>query len=198
MTSRRKASSKSHRDRSVPGGSSLQHGNIAPKVEFSDHSIDPEERDAYWTARGEPKRRAPGIWCPAPFPANPVEGCPNAICPNGLDAIRSFYNKATSIDSNTKPSMDAHHTLVSENRKRKRCWESRDQYGVYRDEDGFARAEDGRITHLSKEYIRAILKGAMVGHIRISLPEYAEVPIPSVPEQDIYSKAKLMSGSRNL
>ncbi|KAH0879427.1 hypothetical protein HID58_066821, partial [Brassica napus] len=47
----RKASSKSHRDRSVPGGSSLQHGNIAPKVEFSDHSIDPEERDAYWTAR---------------------------------------------------------------------------------------------------------------------------------------------------
>ncbi|KAL0815482.1 hypothetical protein Bca101_071926 [Brassica carinata] len=80
MTSRRKASSKSHRDRSVPGGSSLQHGNIAPKVEFSDHSIDPEERDAYWTARGEPKRRAPGIWCPAPFPANPVEGCPNAIC----------------------------------------------------------------------------------------------------------------------
>ncbi|KAG2270495.1 hypothetical protein Bca52824_065050 [Brassica carinata] len=37
------------------------------------------------------------------------------------------------------------------------------------------RAEDGRITHLSKEYIRAILKGAMVGHIRISLPEYAEL-----------------------
>ncbi|KAG2270494.1 hypothetical protein Bca52824_065049 [Brassica carinata] len=31
----------------------------------------------------------------------------------------------------------------------------------------------------------------MVGHIRISLPEHAEVPIPSVPEQDIYSKAKI-------
>ncbi|WZZ60223.1 hypothetical protein YC2023_060330 [Brassica napus] len=88
MTSRRKASSKSHRDRSVPGGSSLQHGNIAPKVEFSDHSIDPEERDAYWTARGEPKRRAPGIWCPAPFPANPVEESnPFPPASDGLNTI---------------------------------------------------------------------------------------------------------------
>ena len=30
----------------------------------------------------------------------------------------------------------------------------------------------------------------MVGHICISLPAYAEVPIPTVPEQDTYSKAE--------
>ncbi|WZZ35120.1 hypothetical protein YC2023_018521 [Brassica napus] len=90
MTSRRKPSSKSRGDRSVPGGSSSRDGNVAPKVEFSDHSIDPEYRDTYWTTRGEPKHRPPGIWHPALFRANPVEGCPSSSCPNGLDAIRGF------------------------------------------------------------------------------------------------------------
>ncbi|KAH0898803.1 hypothetical protein HID58_048371 [Brassica napus] len=61
----RKPSSKSRGDRSVPGGSSSRDGNVAPKVEFSDHSIDPEYRDTYWTTRGEPKHRPPGIWHPA-------------------------------------------------------------------------------------------------------------------------------------
>ena len=72
MTSRRKPSSKSRGDRSVPGGSSSRDGNVAPKVEFSDHSIDPEYRDTYWTTRGEPKHRPPGICHPALFRANPV------------------------------------------------------------------------------------------------------------------------------
>ncbi|KAF2604792.1 hypothetical protein F2Q70_00025806 [Brassica cretica] len=64
--------------------------NVAPKVEFSDHSIDPEECNSYWTARGEPKHPPPGIWRPAPFRANPVDGYPSSSCLNGLDAIRSF------------------------------------------------------------------------------------------------------------
>ena len=98
MTSRRKSSSKSRRSRSVPDGSSLQHENIAPKVEFSDHSIDPEEIDAYWTASGEPKNPTPGTWRTAPFRANPVEGCPSRSCPNGLDAIRSFCKFMESVE----------------------------------------------------------------------------------------------------
>uniref|UniRef100_A0A0D3BUP0 Uncharacterized protein n=1 Tax=Brassica oleracea var. oleracea TaxID=109376 RepID=A0A0D3BUP0_BRAOL len=98
MTSRKNASSKFRGDRYVPGGSSLRHGNIAPKVEFSDHSIDPEERDAYLTARGEPKHPPPGIWCPALFRANPVDGCPSSSCSNGLDAIRSFCEVPESVE----------------------------------------------------------------------------------------------------
>ncbi|KAG2253444.1 hypothetical protein Bca52824_083580 [Brassica carinata] len=90
MTQRRKASSKSRRDRSVPDGSNSQHEKIASKVEFSDHSIDPEEVDSYWTARGESKYPTPGIWRTASFHAKPVVGCPSRSCPNGLDAIRSF------------------------------------------------------------------------------------------------------------
>ncbi|KAF2559815.1 hypothetical protein F2Q68_00016895 [Brassica cretica] len=98
MTSRRKSSSKSRRGRSVPDGSSLQHENIAPKVEFSDHSIDPEEIDAYWTASGEPKNPTHGTWRTAPFRANPMEGCPSRSCPNGLDAIRSFCKFMESVE----------------------------------------------------------------------------------------------------
>ena len=31
----------------------------------------------------------------------------------------------------------------------------------------------------------------MVGHICIALPEYAKAPIPTVPEQETYSKSKI-------
>ncbi|KAH0893109.1 hypothetical protein HID58_055538 [Brassica napus] len=61
MTSRKKAFSKSRGDRSDPGGSSSRRENVAPKVEFSDHSIDPEERDAYWAARGKRKHPRPVV-----------------------------------------------------------------------------------------------------------------------------------------
>ncbi|KAL0854501.1 hypothetical protein Bca101_059653 [Brassica carinata] len=53
MSSRRKASSKSRHDHSVPDGSSLQNNDVVPKVEFVVHSIDPEEADAKWAAMGE-------------------------------------------------------------------------------------------------------------------------------------------------
>ncbi|KAH0873059.1 hypothetical protein HID58_070421, partial [Brassica napus] len=53
MSSKRKSSTKSHRDRFVPEGSSSQHVGNVPKVEFSAESIDPEEVDAWRTAMGE-------------------------------------------------------------------------------------------------------------------------------------------------
>ncbi|KAG2266304.1 hypothetical protein Bca4012_076249 [Brassica carinata] len=62
-----------------------------PKVEFLADSIDPEEIDAYWAARGEVKPLIPGLWVPSPFKANLVAGCPSKSCPNGLAAIRRFY-----------------------------------------------------------------------------------------------------------
>ncbi|KAG2270965.1 hypothetical protein Bca52824_065520 [Brassica carinata] len=53
MSSRKKASTKSHRDSSAPDNSSSQHDDVAPKVEFAEHSVGPEEAEAYWAARGE-------------------------------------------------------------------------------------------------------------------------------------------------
>ncbi|KAG2288402.1 hypothetical protein Bca52824_048006 [Brassica carinata] len=51
MSSKRKSSNKSHHDRSVPDGSSSQHVDVVPKVEFSADSIELEEIDAYSAAR---------------------------------------------------------------------------------------------------------------------------------------------------
>ena len=98
MPSRRKASTKSHHDRSVPNGCSSQYDNIAPNVEFVEHSIDPEEANAYWVARGNLKPPRPGTWHPHPFHADPVEGCLSRSCPNGLAAIRSFCRVPESVE----------------------------------------------------------------------------------------------------
>nr|VDD24861.1 unnamed protein product [Brassica oleracea] len=65
MSSRRKSSTNSHHGRSVPDGSSSQHVDVVPKVEFSAGSINPEEVNAYWAARGEVKPPIPGLWIPS-------------------------------------------------------------------------------------------------------------------------------------
>ncbi|WZZ00305.1 hypothetical protein YC2023_072633 [Brassica napus] len=90
MSSKRKSSTKSHHDRSVPDGSCSQHVDVVPKVEFSADSIDPEENDAYWAARGELNPPVPGLWVPSPFKANHVVGCPSRSFPNELAAIRPW------------------------------------------------------------------------------------------------------------
>ncbi|KAF3583458.1 hypothetical protein F2Q69_00028377 [Brassica cretica] len=98
MFSKRKSSTKSRCDRSVPDGSSSQHVGVVPKVEFSDDSINPEEIDAYWMARGEVKPTLPVLWVPPPFKTNPVAGCPSRGCPNGLAAIRRFCRIPESVE----------------------------------------------------------------------------------------------------
>ncbi|KAF3541042.1 hypothetical protein F2Q69_00021993 [Brassica cretica] len=104
------------------------------------------------------------------------------------DPLSIDYGATTSIDGQFESSQSTLHL----NRKQKRRWESRDEYGVYKVEDGFAHDEDGRIIHVSKEDIRAILqRAAMVGHICIGLPEYAKVPIPTVPAQNSYIKVEI-------
>ncbi|CDY61584.1 BnaCnng38090D [Brassica napus] len=97
MFSKRKSSTKSRCNRSVPDGSSSQHVGVVPKVEFSADSIDPEEIDAYWTARGEVKPPLPVLWVPPPFKTNPVAGCPSMSFPNGLAAIRRFCRISESV-----------------------------------------------------------------------------------------------------
>ncbi|KAG2270531.1 hypothetical protein Bca52824_065086 [Brassica carinata] len=98
MLSKRKSSTKSRCDRSVPNGSSSQHVSVVPKVEFSADSIDPEEMDAYWTARGEVKPPIAVLWAPPPFKTNPMAGYPSRSCPNGLAAIRRFCRIPESVE----------------------------------------------------------------------------------------------------
>ncbi|KAF3556581.1 hypothetical protein F2Q69_00013639 [Brassica cretica] len=98
MSSRRRASAKAHPERFVPDGSSSQHSDVEPKGECTAHSVDPEEANAYWAARGEVNPPRPEMWVPPPFCANTVAGCPNQSCPNGLDAIRSFCNVSELVE----------------------------------------------------------------------------------------------------
>uniref|UniRef100_A0A0D3BV64 Uncharacterized protein n=1 Tax=Brassica oleracea var. oleracea TaxID=109376 RepID=A0A0D3BV64_BRAOL len=85
MSSRSKTSNKSHCDHFASDGSSSQHENVVPKVEFTEHPIDPEEVKKYWAAMGHVEFPTPGICHP-----RPVDNCPSRSCPNGLDALRSF------------------------------------------------------------------------------------------------------------
>ncbi|KAG2329926.1 hypothetical protein Bca52824_001106 [Brassica carinata] len=82
MSSRRKSSSKSHRDCFVSGGSSSHFSEAVPKVEFEIPSADPEEEEAYWKENCVVKASRPGIWNPRSFQSNPLEGCPSRSCPN--------------------------------------------------------------------------------------------------------------------
>ncbi|KAL0734605.1 hypothetical protein Bca4012_010815 [Brassica carinata] len=86
MSSRRKTSTKSRHDRAIPDGSSSQHNDVMPKVEFEAHSINHEEIDAYWVTKGEVKPPRPGMWTHSPFRANLVDGC--------LDACRQEAHMA--------------------------------------------------------------------------------------------------------
>ncbi|CDY43405.1 BnaC03g75330D [Brassica napus] len=70
MSSKRKSSTKSRRDRSVPEGSSSHHVGVVPKVEISAESIDPEEVDAWRTAMGEVKPPTSVVWVPPSFKPN--------------------------------------------------------------------------------------------------------------------------------
>ena len=116
-----------------------------------------------------------------------------------MNGPRSFFHTQTrafdqtSIDETSAPSIDSHRERFSDqNGGRKVRWKRRDEYGIYKDKDGYARAADGIIIPVSREDIRAILeRSAMVGHTHISIPEYAEVPTTTVPEHNTYSKTEI-------
>ncbi|KAF2612104.1 hypothetical protein F2Q70_00011388 [Brassica cretica] len=124
MSSKRKSSTKSRHDRSVPDGSSSQHDDFVPKVEFSADSIDPQEIDLYWAARGEVKPPVPGLWVPSPLKTNLVAGCPSKSCPNGLAAIRHFCRVPKSVEFRL-PEMGKLHVILPKAilraTKRSRC-----------------------------------------------------------------------------
>ena len=84
-----------------------------------------------------------------------------------------------SIDRRGQPSIDGlyeygQRAYDSSGNKRFH-WETRDEYGIYRDEHEYARAVDGIVIHVSKEDIREILeRAAMHEQAHICLLEHAE------------------------
>ncbi|KAF2575844.1 hypothetical protein F2Q70_00002977 [Brassica cretica] len=86
--------------------------------------------------------------------------------------------------------------VYEQNDKRMFHWEAKDEYGVYRNEHGYARAVDGRAILVSKEDIRAIVERATLHeHSYICLLEHAEGYTTSIPESDTYNKQKLIECS---
>nr|VDD50942.1 unnamed protein product [Brassica oleracea] len=100
MLSKRKPSTKSRCNRSIPVGSNSQQVGVVPKVEFSADSIDHEEVDAYWTARGEVKPPVPVLSVPAPFKTNHVAGCPSS---RPLDVSAGFLNQSSFASQKVNP-----------------------------------------------------------------------------------------------
>lgn len=79
-----------------------------------------------------------------------------------------------------------------QNSKKSLCWDKRYEYGVYRDEHGYARGVDGTIIHVSKEDTRAILERASMNECSyICLPERAEGYTPYTPQSDTYTKDEI-------
>ena len=71
-------------------------------------------------------------------------------------------------------------------------WEKKDEYGVYRDEHGYARAPDRRIIHVSREDIRDILaRATMYEAACICLPEQVEKFNRILPNLRSYSRADI-------
>ena len=104
--------------------------------------------------------------------------------------------ESTSIDWRGQPSIDGNfefgqRAYDSDDNKLFQ-WERRDEYDVYRDEHGYARAPDGRIIHVSRENIRDILeRDTMLGETNICLPEHAVKFTRSLPMLGSYSRADI-------
>ena len=123
-----------------------------------------------------------------------------------------FYDTAGSIDNRfkqkyrhpTRPSIDVDVPPSIDRRPefarraydlfgtRRFYWEENDEYGVYRDDHGYARDVDGHIIHVSKDDIRKLMERASRDeHIYICLPEHASSFTQTKLVPEIYTKDEI-------
>ncbi|KAF3607628.1 hypothetical protein DY000_02046450 [Brassica cretica] len=77
-------------------------------------------------------------------------------------------------------------------RARKFIWEQKDEYGVFRDEFGYARSVAGEMIHVTKDNIRKILERAsLFEESHLCLPEHATSFTPTKLAPDIYIKDEI-------
>ncbi|KAF2578218.1 hypothetical protein F2Q68_00005061 [Brassica cretica] len=101
-----------------------------------------------------------------------------------------------SIDINVLPSIDRRPEFGRRAfylfGARKFYWEEKDEYGVYRDDQGCARDVDGHIINVSKEDIRKLMERASRDeHIYICLPEHASSFTQTKLVPEIYTKDEI-------
>ena len=95
------------------------------------------------------------------------------VAPTSFDRVTP-----TSLDKAPSPSIDSRyefgHRAYDIYGARKFRWEQKDEYGVYRDEFGYARSVAGEMIHVTKDNIRKILERAsLYEESHICLSEYA-------------------------
>lgn len=96
----------------------------------------------------------------------------------------------------TQPSIDGNliygTRAYDQNRRRKLCWKTHDEYGTHRNEHGNAQADNGRRIPMSSEDTNEILKRAkMDKQSTIDLPDYADGYKQSRPEPELYKKDEI-------
>ncbi|KAF3541173.1 hypothetical protein F2Q69_00022449 [Brassica cretica] len=75
---------------------------------------------------------------------------------------------------------------------RKFRWEQKDEYGVYRDEYGYARSVAGEMIPITKDNIRKILERAsLFEESHLCLPKHATFFTPTKLAQEIYTKDEI-------
>ncbi|KAF3503758.1 hypothetical protein F2Q69_00043535 [Brassica cretica] len=76
---------------------------------------------------------------------------------------------------------------------RKFRWEQKDEYGVYRDESGYARSVAGEMIPITKDNIRKIMvRASLFEESHICLPEHATSFTPTKPAQRSTPRMRLM------
>ncbi|KAF3535327.1 hypothetical protein F2Q69_00021783 [Brassica cretica] len=98
-----------------------------------------------------------------------------------------------SLDKAPSPSIDRRyefgHRAYDIYGARKFRWEQKDEYGVYRDESGYARSVAGEMIHVTKDNIRKILERAsLFEESHLCLPEYATSFTPTKLAPKIYTR----------
>ncbi|KAF3582084.1 hypothetical protein DY000_02030531 [Brassica cretica] len=122
-----------------------------------------------------------------------------------------FYDTAGGVDNlfkhkfrhHTRPSIDAPSSIDRRPEFGKRAsydrdgtrrfhWEEKDEYGVYRDDQGHARDIDGHIIRVSKDDIRSLLERASRDeHSYLCLPEHARSFTQTKLVPEIYTKDEI-------
>ncbi|KAF2544383.1 hypothetical protein F2Q68_00031445 [Brassica cretica] len=102
----------------------------------------------------------------------------------------------TSLDTEPSPSIDRRyecgHRAYDSYGARKFRWEQKDEYGVYRDESGYARSVAGEMIPVTKDNIRKILERAsLFEESHICLPEHATSFTPTKLAPEIYTKDEI-------
>ncbi|KAF3586177.1 hypothetical protein F2Q69_00028849 [Brassica cretica] len=102
----------------------------------------------------------------------------------------------TSFDMAPSPSIDRRYECGRRANDiygaRKFRWEQKDEYGVYRDESGYARSVAGEMIPVTKDNIRKLLERAsLFEESHICLPEHATSFTPTKLAPEIYNKDEI-------